>query len=331
MSKFRLEEVSDLVAWNQFVDDSPQGTIFSNADYLRLAVDCWKVYWIKKGNQIKAGLALVLNEDGNKVILDDLVIHNGLMFALDKEQKGTKARLERFEITEFVIDWLTVEYQHIELALSPQFEDMRPFLWHNYHSSEPTNKFRFDHRYTSYLSISSLHDRREEQESALFKELETLRQRNIREARKDGASCEQLTDGVSFVDDYYALMIKQGSMVDDDKLVRIRRLINGLIDADTAALWVFRNGRGEVIYTTVFCWDSKRAYYLFGAPAPNAGERYQGTIAFWDSFCRLAELGINEVDLEGVNSPKRGWFKLGFGGDLRSYIEVCKEWSGHDC
>ena len=31
---------------------------------------------------------------------------------------------------------------------------------------------------------------------------------------------------------------------------------------------------------------------------------------------------IQEVDLEGVNSPERGWFKLSFGGDLRCYHQV---------
>ena len=37
-------------------------------------------------------------------------------------------------------------------------------------------------------------------------------------------------------------------------------------------------------------------------------------------------LEIVEVDLEGVNSPQRGWFKLGFAGDLRPYYEL--RWPG---
>jgi len=28
---------------------------------------------------------------------------------------------------------------------------------------------------------------------------------------------------------------------------------------------------------------------------------------------------IREIDWEGVNSPQRGWFKLGFGGTLQPY------------
>ena len=31
---------------------------------------------------------------------------------------------------------------------------------------------------------------------------------------------------------------------------------------------------------------------------------------------------IGEVDMEGVNSPQRGWFKLGFGGNLLPYYQI---------
>ena len=32
--------------------------------------------------------------------------------------------------------------------------------------------------------------------------------------------------------------------------------------------------------------------------------------------------GINTIDLEGINSPKRGFWKLGFGGDLLPYYNI---------
>ena len=90
---------------------------------------------------------------GTMVVIDGLVVHNGLMFPLEGDQKIVKARLERFKITEFGIEWLTQNYQQINLSLTPQFEDIRPFLWHNYHSSNPKDKFRVDLCYTSYLEM----------------------------------------------------------------------------------------------------------------------------------------------------------------------------------
>jgi hypothetical protein len=53
---------------------------------------------------------------------------------------------------------------------------------------------------------------------------------------------------------------------------------------------------------------------------PGRSTPWQGTLAHWHAFGHLArEHGITEVDLEGVNSPQRGWFKLGFGGSLQTY------------
>ena len=323
MSKYKLEKVYDLEEWDQFVGDSPQGTIFSYSGYLKLAVDDWGLYWIKKGDQIKAGLSLVINPQKNDIIIDDLVIHNGLMFSKDREQKETKARLARFEITEFVIEWMSEKFNNIELSLSPQTEDMRPYLWHNYHSPEVSEKFALDLRYTSYFDISDINKGKEE-ETNIFRGLETLRQRNIREARRDGSQTVATGDGTMFVQ-YYALMMQEkNEPQDSDKLNRLKRLIDGLVEDQKAIVYLTKNKEGKNIYISVFGWDNKRAYYLFGAPVEGANERYKGTISFWDAYHDLAERGINIVDLEGVNSPQRGWFKLSFGGELMPYYQVKK-------
>ena len=71
-----------------------------------------------------------------------------------------------------------------------------------------------------------------------------------------------------------------------------------------------------------FGWDNKRAYYIFGANDPAKRNGHTGTNVLWEAFYDLSKMGINEVDLEGINSPKRGWFKLSFGGNIRPYYEI---------
>ena len=322
MSKFRIEEVTEDSEWDCFVNASPQGSIFSLSRYLKLAVDNYKRYWILKGNQIKAGLSLVLNAEGTKCILDDLVIYNGIMFVYDETKKEAKSRLERFEITEYIINYLDSTYLKIELALSPQFEDIRPFLWHNYHHTDRVKKFTTDLRYTSYIDISSFIGSKQEEQTILFKNLETLRQRNIREARKVGSESVIGKDTEQFLENYQTLLTNQGDIQQKEKIYRMKRLINGLINANEAILINTINPHGIPIYTTIYGWDKKRAYYLFGSPNPETNERYKGTASFWDGFKLLANDGISEVDLEGVNSPQRGWFKLSLGGNLLPYYEV---------
>jgi hypothetical protein len=85
------------------------------------------------------------------------------------------------------------------------------------------------------------------------------------------------------------------------------------------------NRDGAVIYSAAYGWDSRRAYYLFGAGHPDLSEPWQSTLGHWKAFIDITNrFGISEVDMEGVNSPQRGWFKLGFGGNLINYYQVYK-------
>lgn len=324
MSKYRIAPVTDNLQWNSFVESSPQGTVFSRSEYLDAVGRRSECLYIVKGDEVKAGLALIMSDDGTSVEFDDLVIYNGIMFAGQADdRKATKARLERFEITEFVIQYLTDAYRNVELALSPQFEDLRPFLWHNYHSPDPAEKYVADLRYTSYLDISVLENSLSAEDTSLFRNMETLRQRNIREAIQSGARVETSLSPDDFGKFYCLLMAAQGEDVSAGQIDRMKNLIGRLVDASLAEMFLVLDADGSLLYTTVFCFDSKRAYYLFGAGNLAVDARYKGTAAFWGAFKALArDKGIKCVDLEGVNSPRRGWFKLSFGGELHPYYHV---------
>lgn len=326
MEKYAVRQVDDDSAWDRFVNESPQGTLFSTARYLCALGREFERFYVCKGNEIKAAAALVLSDDRTAVELDDLVIYNGIMFAPQADQKPVKARQERFELTEFVIRHLCNRYSRIEMALAPQFEDARPFLWHNYHSSDPNHKFVTDLRYTSYLNIEELsHGNDDEEGAEVFKNMETPRRYNIREARKAGAYIQPGRDAGKFIRFYRELMGGQGEQVSEAKLARMRNLIDMLAGSGDVVIYEVCRSGGEVLYVVVYGLDKKRSYYLFGAGNGLATEGYKGTFAHWEAFRDLAQQRrITEVDMEGVNSPKRGWFKLSFGGDLRSYFHAYK-------
>lgn len=326
-AKFICEPPVTPEEWDWIVDASPQGTLFSESGYLAACGRDHSLFVIRQGRQIKAGLSVIHTEDGKGCELDDLVIHNGLIFVPDDTKKPVRARSERFELTEFTIDFLARHYDHIELALAPGVEDMRPFLWHNYHDPDLGRKFILDLRYTSYLDISSLKGCEEFfEKTECFRAMDTFRQRHIRQAHRMCAKVTKDGNTSLFIDYFRNLMARQGEPVLENKLARMEKLITTLLENDKAELYEVRNHLSEVVYMVFYGWDRKRAYYLFGAGHPEINEAYQGTFAHWGAFVDLANrIGICEVDMEGVNSPQRGWFKLGFGGDLRSYYQVYKD------
>ena len=125
-----------------------------------------------------------------------------------------------------------------------------------------------------------------------------------------------------FIELYKMTMSRQEIITEIDKLKRMENLIKELIKKNMAKLYASYDEKNELGSMAVFCWDNKRAYYLFGASDPSKRNGHSGTNVLWEAFCDLSRMGIDIVDLEGVNSPARGWFKLSFGADIRPYYEV---------
>lgn len=266
------------------------------------------------------GIVVQVNRDASKSILNDLIIHNGLWFVKQTQQKPVKERNERFRLTEAVIHFLISNFQRIELSLSPQLTDIRPFLWHNYHLPKE-KKFEVNPRYTSYLDISELKDLDEKQGSKLFQDLDTVRKRNIREAVRKKAVLDEC-DNFSLLLDNYQKTLNLGGEEFLKVRVQMELLMQAIQKDGYGQLYRVSNSIKKTIYQVFFAWDTKRAYYLFGAGETVEKENYQGTYAFWEAMGILANKGITEIDFEGVNSPNRGWFKLSFGGTLVPYFEL---------
>lgn len=308
--------------WDELVKSSPQGTVFSLHDYLLSIGRLFQLLFIYKGNEIKAGVALNISSDGRQAELDDLVIYNGILFRADPLQKEVKSRQEKFEITEFVLEELESRFESIEMALHPSVEDLRPILWHNYYDACASKRYKVDLRYTSYLDISEFFLQRKEESMRLFDGMDNIRQSDIRKARRDQVQVHRGDCAGLFVDFYSNLMESQQQPVASEEKARMLTLIEALLANGLAQLFFTRNPAGDITYITIFSLYENHACYLFGAGDADKMARYDGTICLWEAFRQLAMCGIREIDMEGINSPLRGGFKLSFGGDIRPYFHI---------
>ena len=321
MSEYRLERATNSNNWDTFVQNSENGTIFSYDAYLK-ALECrFSQYFIYKKNELRAALAVMENKDGSNAILDDLVIYNGLMFGSPtNSQNQAQQTSEKYRITEFVAGELTNLYQLIELALHPTITDIRPFLWLNYGETLP--KYEANIRYTSYIGISDFQSDRELETILTYKSASTARRQEIRYGRRENVQTDEVLSIDQFIEFYVKTMLESGEKVSGGKLNKIRRVIEQLNQKKMGKMFAARTSSGKVGSMAFFVMDSRRSYYLFGSNDPEIRDKHTGTMVLWDAFYALRREGIKEVDMEGVNSPKRGWFKLSFGGDLRTYYEV---------
>ena len=327
-SKLSLIPVTEKDSWDELVRSSAQGSLFSERFYLAAVGGNRHYYFVKQGTgtEIKAGVVVVVSEDDRTCELDDLVVYGGILFDLDPKRQMVKRRYDEFQIVEFVIEQFSKIYDSVEFQLSPQFGDMRPFQWYRYHG-DYRYKFTLNLRYTSLVDISSLQEFIDNEEnSPCFKNMETVRRYSVRQARQKGGRVTQAKNGDQLIDFYQLLMERQGESRSSIKLLSMKNVINTLLKMDRGSVYHVLNSAKEVVYAVCYGWDSKRAYYLFGAGHPEVSEPWQGTLAHWEAFKDIAQrLSISEVDMEGVNSPQRGWFKLGFGGNLAPYYHVFKK------
>ncbi|KPA09337.1 Methicillin resistance protein [Candidatus Magnetomorum sp. HK-1] len=326
-TNFQISPVKNYNEWDDIVDRSLEGSIYSKSSYIKALRRNFKLLFVTKGNSVKAGIFLLIDKKKQNCEWDDLVVYNGILFEKPHpKQNYAKMISDQFEVTSFVIPQLSEMYSNIKITTSPFLKDMRPFLWYNYSEDEHL-KCQLNLRYTTHVNIEGCADNLDDDKKTLFNELGSSRRQEIRYARRDNIYAIDSLDVHSLARCYEMSMNKKKFFFPPLYYQRIEKLTAELIKNKIGRLFVVKNSTNEIESAAFFAWDNKRAYYLFGASDPLTRKSYSGTIVLWDAFSFLNQNGIKEVDMEGVNNPYHGWFKLGMGGTtLNAYYQVT--WKG---
>jgi hypothetical protein len=320
---YRLEPAGLDATWDAFIRSSPDGTVFITSGYLAHTGCRLGLYHCYNANELRAVVAVVESPDGASAILDDLVIYCGICFGPPTQgQNRAQRNSERHEIAAFIAPALADRYRRVEFALAPTIGDVRPFLWYNY--GQEQGRYSVDVRYTTYLDIGDFATAPSMEDIDAYQQATGARRQQIRYARRDGVATEEFRDVGLFADFYRRTMERQGEKVGQTTLHRMATLVAALLENGSARMFASKTSDRIIGSVAVYAFDDRRAYYLFGASDPELRDSPTGTAVLWDAFGALAAAGISQIDLEGVNSPRRGWFKMSFGGELRHYYQITK-------
>jgi lipid II:glycine glycyltransferase (peptidoglycan interpeptide bridge formation enzyme) len=185
--------------------------------------------------------------------------------------------------------------------------------------------YRADVRYTAYVDLTGFAGADAPEDIPLFAELSYSRRQEVRKARKEGAHTTEEADADGLAAFYALTLRRQNIEPEPERLEELRFLAAGLLQTGMARLFVSRMPGGAPASMALFGRDAKRAYYLFGAGDPALRGTPCGTAVLWDAFAALAGSGCRALDMEGVNSPQRGWFKLSFGAEILPYYQLALE------
>ena len=327
--KFHLEKTVSGPAWDALAAASPSSSLFAHSAYLEALPCPFSVYLCKRNQETRGGLLVTESPDRARAELHPLVVYAGILFPKTAfKQNLAQVTSERFAICECVAAALPDLYESVELALSPRVEDIRPFLWHNY-GKDDAPRYLPGVRYTAWADIGDLGEAKSPDDTALFAQCSAARRQEVRYARKKGVVTEEMALPEEFVRYYAMTMARQDITVPEAELLAMRRLLEALLSSGLARMFVSRTAQGETGSMAVMGLDDRRscngpftACYLFGANDPALRDSHCGSAVLWDAFTALSRDGVQSVDLEGVNSPRRGWFKLSFGARMERYFEL---------
>jgi len=313
MSEIYIEELAKEKDWDFVIENSSQSTFFSEKIFLEATGKKFLRLIIKKGSIIKAGISFFLSDDKKKIIDNYLGIYGGLLFVDNTESKLYRKNTDIFNITNVLVDFLTKEYDEISIKTFPSFQDLRPFQWYNYNTNLP--KFEINIRYTLILNGKSLDE--------IKSGFSTNHNRSIAKAIKNNYKSEISNDPKILFQHYENLVKINNIEITAKEKMELKNTCKAILKKNRGIILYIKNDKNVILSSIFYVWDNKRSYFLIGARNVEADDIFAPTYSHWLMIKYLFENNnLKQFDFEGVNSPKRGLFKLKFGGSLHPYYHL---------
>jgi hypothetical protein len=286
--------------WNDFVDESPEGSIYGKSWYLEALQVRFKILVVANGNEIFAGIVLTKNEIG--VYSNPLLCKYLGIFFKQIEGSHQKVESKKMELARQIIE----KIKHIrtfDYTFHPNFINWLPFYWAGY---KQTTKYSYRLKY--YL----IKDIKKQFTSKLRNEIKRIEKNNFKIDSKNYFN--------SYFDIIDSTFKKQGgkSPFSEKDLLQFfilleeRKSINfmNLIDI-----------KDNLLAFTITVFDRKCAYLIFSGY--NSNFHIHGvqeylifhTIEYYNHK-------IDYFDFEGSMIKEIESFYRKFGGELVEYYQI---------
>jgi len=298
-------ENSEYKTWDEFVDNSPQGTLFHKSYWLEASGRKFLVYGCFKGGQLVAGIPVVCKSKFGVRYAShpQLTPYLGIVFKPDHDLKYVSRISDQKQISREISKRLKEDFSSIKISFAPFPVDLQPFIWEG---------FTANVSYTYLLSIDDL--------ELVWKNMDKKRRNDIRRAEEDGIYVETSSNFNEIFSLVEKTLRRQKGKVDRQIASKYNETLS---ERNQCKSLLAKNKRGDIIAGAYTVWDNKRAYYLLGGFDPEKSQRGASAIAVWEAIkFTKKELGLNEFDFEGSMIPEVEQFFREFGGKLTPRYSV---------
>ena len=139
--KIKVRKIVDNALWDQFVKNSPHGTILSTSAWLQASADAQGGNPVKvgtwDGDNLIAGVSYVEVFKGTlkKATTPVLTPYGGFVYNSNPNDPGSDTESLKLLCAEKLIHFLQKNYHKVFLVHAPDFIDIRPFSWQGWTES----------------------------------------------------------------------------------------------------------------------------------------------------------------------------------------------------
>jgi len=311
MSKFIIEECLNFDQWNNFVDESNQGTIYSRNDFICAIFPNSKFFFVKNAHEVLGAVSLLIDSENNVVKKPSYFpYYNSILFNPNRDSLTHKRIKLEFSITELILSELVGEFKEFSCSQAPSFNDIRPFQWYNFHNKSE-GYFESSTSYTPVLNLKNIdlttvvnnlrYDRR--------KEYKSEKSELTVESSKDLGCLSEL---------HQLTFERQGITRLASDVEIFNKIGTSCLERGHAELLICRF-EGIAIAANLFLFDNKRSYYQFGAQHAEYRKFPGATKTMLKAIDNSIKRCLLEVDFVGANSPFRSDYKLSYNCDLKHH------------
>jgi len=302
--------------WDDFLAVSGQSSCFVEPWFLD-CLDCNYCFCVgyKKGKPV-VGAPILLDEEGKPILRAvAFCMYNGLLFS-DVAKKTHSRYPFQFTVAEEFLQRLEDEFGEYFLCNHWGLEDLRPFLWHNYHNHAGRH-FETSLRYTAILDLSAYANFDE-----LLSGVRSVRRQEYGKRMKDETIVVREVDDFVELDELHKLTFaRQGIVRPDQDGETILGLAENSVRLNKGMVLGAFAGE-QMVAATLFLTHKNSCYYLLSATDPEYRSSFSTTLLVLKNIEFFMNRGLKFVDFIGANSPNRGDFKLSFNAELRPYFHT---------
>lgn len=317
-SKLNIKLCKNNNDWDKFLYKSENKNFLSLSKIIDSSSNNCKKYFIYKDQEIVASFHIY--EKDNDTISSEQ-IYTPINYRLNNKPNRSSEYYKKYLILEKYTNFIIKNYKVAEITLDYFTEDVRAIIWSNFNSSK--NLFKISEiKYTSVIDLNNLDKKFSYgnlESSSYYSHLSRSTKQQYKKSKKDGFiffESDDLEDAKKIINNTFERQNKKNQI----DLSIYEKNFNEFKQNGSLKLF-YTSKDDKIVAFTLFGVILDTAKYLHGGRLIDSNKDYSLTFNMLSSIIKLKKDNVNFLDLEGINSPTRGFWKLGFGGDIKPYYK----------